>query len=114
MKTIGDACFFHCLSLNDIVLPDSLQVIGSSAFDTSGLIRITISNSVTTIGNNCFAHCNRLQKVSNMSFIPQVIDPSVFSGLSLEDASLYVPAVAEKSYEDADVWNRFGTINPIE
>lgn len=49
LKTIGFGAFRGCSALTEIELPDTLEVIRSWAFRQSGLTRITIPASCTTI-----------------------------------------------------------------
>ena len=62
--------YAHHLYLNgeevkDLLIPNSVTSIGSSAFDgCSGLTSVTIPNSVTSIGNSAFSGCLGLTSVS--------------------------------------------------
>jgi len=52
--SIGNAAFYGCISVENINLPENLEKIESSAFASSGLISITIPNSVSYIGKYAF------------------------------------------------------------
>lgn len=61
---IKEATFSGCTSITDLVLPDTLEVIGGSAFSgCTGLNEITIPASVTTINENAFYNCTNLYYV---------------------------------------------------
>jgi hypothetical protein len=47
-----------------ITIPNSVSVIGYSAFEDSKLISITIPNSVTSIEGYAFYHCNSLTSIT--------------------------------------------------
>ena len=62
---IADYTFYNCSSLTRITIPNSVTSIGSSAFyGCSGLTSITIPNSVTSIGNTAFNYCTSLTSVT--------------------------------------------------
>lgn len=52
---IGDSAFEFCSNLTSVSMPNSIKVIGNSAFSFSELTSITIPESVTTIGNYAFS-----------------------------------------------------------
>lgn len=54
LDTIGASAFKNCSSLKSIELKEGLTHIGESAFADSGIIDLTIPNSVTDIGANAF------------------------------------------------------------
>ena len=52
---IGEYAFAYLQSMTDIILPDSIESINSSAFQKSGLTTIKLSNSLKLIGSDVFA-----------------------------------------------------------
>jgi len=62
VETIGDSAFANCPKLTSISIDESsrLSVIGSSAFQGTGLKEITIPDSVTTIQSGAFSFCDDL------------------------------------------------------
>lgn len=63
LKTIRTSAFKDCDQLESVDLPDSLKVIGSTAFNGSGMKSITIPGSVTEIYNKAFLECGSLETV---------------------------------------------------
>lgn len=58
IATIAEGAFKNCNSLTEVILPDSLQIIGVSAFEScDNLQSITIPSGVTTIGDRAFYEC---------------------------------------------------------
>ena len=60
---IEDRAFYECLYLTQITLPDSLETIGASAFEGTGLTGITIPRKVKTIGGYAFDCCDMLGSI---------------------------------------------------
>ena len=64
LKIIDENAFESCLSLKDIVLPESLLEIRKSAFSLCPKIEeIVIPNTVTSIGDIAFSFCESLKRV---------------------------------------------------
>lgn len=55
--TIGEWAFHKCPRLSEIVLPDSVVTIQNYAFQESGLTKVTLSNSLQSIGDQVFMEC---------------------------------------------------------
>ncbi len=63
VASISSSAFEHC-SLTSVTIPESVTSIGSFAFsDCTGLTSITIGNSVTSIGNYAFYKCSGLTSI---------------------------------------------------
>ena len=68
--------------INDVVLPNAMTYIGSSAFyGCSSLTSVTIPNSVTSIGDYAFAYCSSLTSVTIPNSVTS-IGSSAFYGCS--------------------------------
>ena len=63
VKTIGVSAFESCDKLMSITLPEKLDTIFDSAFQTTGLTALTIPASVDSIGNRAFADCSSLASI---------------------------------------------------
>ncbi len=64
IKSIGSQAFAYCESLTDISLPvSSLETIGASAFNGTGLTSFTVPASVTSIGKNPFLDTASLSEI---------------------------------------------------
>ena len=60
---IEDRAFYECIYLTQITLPESLETIGASAFEGTGLTGITIPRKVKTIGGYAFDCCDKLGSI---------------------------------------------------
>ncbi|MBR5576473.1 MAG: leucine-rich repeat domain-containing protein, partial [Bacteroidaceae bacterium] len=63
VKSIGYSAFYGCFGLRSVTISNSVTSIGDYAFSYSGLTSVTIPNSVTSIGNNAFMGCSGLTSV---------------------------------------------------
>ena len=63
VSSIGYMAFDGCHNLESVTIPNSIVIIGESAFGGCGLTSLTIPNSVTYIGVNAFSNCNGLKSV---------------------------------------------------
>ena len=61
---IGDRAFYEC-GITSITIPESVNTIGSSAFNRClSLTRITIPDNVTSIGESAFYYCSSLTSLT--------------------------------------------------
>ena len=75
---IGDSAFEVCFTLKHITIPRSVTEIGNGAFVGCTMSQIEIPNSVKTIGNSVFGQCHSLQKIT-LSNSVTTISASAFS-----------------------------------
>lgn len=82
VTSIGEEAFYFCVKLKEIKLPESLQTIGSSAFEgDSALVGLTIPASVTQIDRDITRYCPQIEQIkvdpNNTTFCD--IDGVIFS-----------------------------------
>ena len=63
MTRIPNGILNSCAAKLDIVIPDSVTEIGNGAFRYSGLVTVTIPDTVTTIEEDAFSGCTGLTSV---------------------------------------------------
>jgi hypothetical protein len=80
---IGANAFTNCSQLQRVTIPDSVKSIGKYAFQYCSLILnpITIPNSVTSIGESAFLQCQRVPKFNIGSGL-KTIGERAFQGCS--------------------------------
>ena len=97
VEIIGGGAFQRCVSLKEIVLPESLKKIREGAFAGSSINRVDIPYSVDFIGEGAFYDCTSL-RVIVFSGPPPFIAEYAFSGCSsIEEIS--VPSIYYDEYE---------------
>ena len=133
VTTIGDNAFYNyesaVPSITDIILPESINEIGSQAFYKCELTHIEIPNgvttiksfafkdcgkmtsaligkSITTINSRAFYRCNQLNKVYCKAVTPPVLGSYVFSDNS-SDRKIYVPSESVEAYKNSENWSDY-------
>ena len=102
---IGESAFSLC-KINNIIIPDSIEVISRSAFSHNDLLKeVSIPNSVQFIRVSAFSHCRNLEKIQ-LPEILEVIDEKVFEGAKI--TSIDIPASVITIYFDAFGTNAYG------
>jgi len=74
IKTIYDSTFRHCDALKNITIPSSVTKIEQSAFSSSGLSSIVIPNTVSSIGSAAFSYCSSLSSITLSNSITELTD----------------------------------------
>ena len=64
INAIASGGFYGITNLTDIKMFDNIVRIGDYAFSETGLVDITLPNSVQTIGEGVFSYCSLLKKVT--------------------------------------------------
>ena len=110
LETLGSSAFQNCTSLKSIELPEGTTTIHSSFRNCSGIQTVIIPSSVTFIGNYAFTNCSKLTDV--YCYAEQV--PNTEYVLSekaiMTAATLHVPAASLEAYKATRPWSEFGTI----
>ena len=84
---IGDFAFYGMKNLTEIVLPDTVETIGTSAFvSCSKLERMTLNN-VTVIGSSAFQGCTSLKAVTFGNKL-KTIGGAAFASTNLQTVDL--------------------------
>ena len=109
---IENNAFDGCYELTSVVIPNSVENIGEQAFQgCTGLKSVTIGSGVTTIGSKAFNYCNALETVKCIGTVPPVMASSdCFTTATYNHAQLLVPHQSIESYQAADYWYKFASI----
>ena len=89
VKRIGKNAFDHCEKLKELSLPSSLESIGENAFSACRKIKsFSIPESVKRIGQRAFAGCSGIKEFSFPSSIEEVPEHVLDGCVNLESVSL--------------------------
>ncbi len=79
LKSIGDMAFDACVELGylpsnpkPLVIPGNVESIGKRAFNTCGIMLLTLENGVKTIGEQAFFSCSFLRTVEIPSSVESI------------------------------------------
>ena len=89
LQKIGSKAFRRCTSLSDFSLPENVTSIGASAFERcSSLKNIAISRTLTTLESNTFSGCSSLENVALPDGLSTIGSMAFYDCSSLTDIVL--------------------------
>lgn len=114
LKAIGSSAFSNCTELVDINLPEGITTIESSAFSSCGkLTEITLPSTLQTLSSGVFSYCTALVSVKCKAIVPPTTDGEFTYNIDLNHCTLYIAPFAIDAYRDAQYWNAFYIMKPL-
>lgn len=124
---IGESLFQDCAKLKNILLPANIKSIKTCAFSGTGITKVDIPNSVTSLGGDAFAYCSSLatvvigSKVKRFDqgvfwssavktvYVKPITPPAISAYLFGSAPRIYVYTESLSDYR-ASGWKDYGTI----
>ncbi len=108
LTEIGDWAFYCCHELENLTLPEGVTEIGSAAFwGCTYLQELSLPSTLRRAGNNCFALCSKLNKITCHAELPPMIEDKTFFDVSRE-TPVYVKSYTNRlKYEEDIYWSEF-------
>ena len=88
LKSIGARAFISCSSLQSFIFPESLESIGSQAYEGAGLANVELPDSVTSLGISAFANNTGLTNLKLSNALTRIPNSLVYGCSSLTSLSL--------------------------
>ena len=85
VKEIGQEAFYKCKFLKEVVIGNSVEMIGASAFYKSGLEKMVIPDSVREIGEDSFYGCKSLKVVVIGNSVEEIGDSAFYGCEALKE-----------------------------
>lgn len=98
LMVIGKKAFMNCDALQTITLPDSVTTIGDNAFYGSGLTDIVLNEGLKYIGKEAFMGCKQLKSIHLPASVKEIGLRSIGFGINdkaIPDFILYLSAENE-------------------
>jgi uncharacterized protein YbbK (DUF523 family) len=100
---IAYCAFENCKDLTNIILPNSLRIIGNSAFSMcDGLTSVNIPYGVTTLDRNVFQYCKNLKTIVVPGSVTYVEQNAFVFISNLETVFYEAGSAAERYFEELD------------
>ena len=98
---IETSSFRFCSNLKTIILPETLQTISLSAFESAGLTSVTIPEQVTIIESLAFSNCKNLENITFLGS-PEKVNSDILS-LCTSLSHIEVPSDSKLYYSENGV-----------
>ena len=85
---IPNNAFYECTGLVSVTIANTVTSIGTAAFAKSNLVNVTIPNSVNQVKKNTFSQCSNLETVSLPNTIESIGVSAFYECTSLKSINL--------------------------
>ena len=111
VTAIGESALVNSNSIVNLTISEGIKTIEANAFKNSQYMnKVELPSTLTVIGDNAFAKCDRLTHVVSSIKKPFDISENVFSATTFANATLYIPEKTSELYQATDYWNKFQSV----
>lgn len=107
LEEIGSQAFFRCDALGQVVLPGTVRHIGKAAFSSCTALSSVVIKGTPVIDDYAFARLTGLRTIEVTSPVPPKAAPNAFYGIDRTTCTLSVPKGSERAYRKAAGWSVF-------
>ena len=94
VHTINERAFEDCTSLAEVTFGESLKTISWGAFQRTALVQVQLPNSLEILGSSAFANCKNLTSVTISNSLTKIYN-NVFDGCSVLESVMLGDSVKE-------------------
>ena len=118
LKELGEESLSEMDTITHLIIKDSVECIGDWAIDCKHLTHLTLGSGVESVGVDFLVTLHR----NNVNIYTRAVNPPLvynlntlfLSSCKVDRTNIYVPAQSINAYRQAEGWNRFTNIIPIE
>lgn len=118
LKELGEESLSEMDTITHLIIKDSVEYIGDWAIDCKNLTHLTLGSGVKSVGVDFLVTLHR----NNVDIYSRAVNPPLvynlntlfLSSCNVDRTNIYVPAQSINAYRQAEGWNRFTNIIPIE
>lgn len=111
LKHIGTSAFDGCQYITSVKLPSGLNSLGNYAFEyCTSLTDINLPQTLTSIGYGVLNGCTSMRNINVLLPEPHLIDYYYFNNINKSLCALNVPLNSISSYRNAPYWEDFVNI----
>lgn len=105
---------FEASGLQEIVIPEGVELIDDQVFNgCDSLHKVSLPSTLKTLGNSEFAYCEALDTLITYMTTPTELNYDMFFNVNFGECKLFVPKASLALYKEAQVWNYFQNILPL-
>ena len=107
LNLIGSGAFLSQKKITEVVIPDEVRHIRSNAFEgCSGLKKVVFGKKTAMIDAEAFKNDSMLIEIRSRAAYPPLVESATFAGVP-DSAWLFVPVQSIAAYAEDPVWGRF-------
>ncbi len=112
VNRIGEYSFAGCRRLSVFTIPEGVTEIGQWALRDCAFSSLVFPTTLTVIQGAAFAGCSNLTSLTFLSTTPPGLWVGAFDYVN-RDIPIYVPSTAVSTYQSADIFSSFTTIQGV-